>query len=107
MSQTMNPNLLLAIPLLPLLGAIIAGLFGKAVGRAGAHTVTILGVAISCALAIDVLYGLVWGGVAAYNAPVYTWLVSDGIQFQVGFLVDRLTALMMVVVTFVSLCVHI
>jgi NADH-quinone oxidoreductase subunit L len=103
----MNPNLLLAIPLLPLLGAIVAGLFGKAVGRAGAHTVTIAAVAVSCALSIWVWKDLVWGGAAVYNAPVYTWLVSDGIHFQVGFLIDRLSALMMVVVTFVSLCVHV
>ncbi len=103
----MNPNLLLAIPVLPLLGAIIAGLFGKVVGRAGAHWVTIIGVAISCALSISVWKDLVWGGVPSFNAPVYNWLVSDGIHFQVGFLIDRLSALMMVVVTFVSLCVHV
>src|SRR5580692_7735568 len=103
----MNSNLLLAIPLLPLLGTIIAGLFGKVVGRAGAHTVAIVGVAISCALSISVWKDLVWGGAATYNGPVYTWLVSDGIHFQVGFLIDRLSALMMVVVTFVSLCVHV
>ena len=103
----MNPNLLLAIPVLPLLGAIIAGLFGKVVGRTGAHTVTIAGVAISCVLSISVWKDLVWGGAAIYNAPVYSWLVSDGIHFQVGFLIDRLSALMMVVVTFVSLCVHV
>jgi NADH-quinone oxidoreductase subunit L len=103
----MNPNLLLAIPLLPLLGAIVAGLFGKVVGRAGAHTVTIAAVAVSCALSIWVWKDLVWGGAAVYDAPVYTWLVSDGIHFQVGFLIDRLSALMMVVVTFVSLCVHV
>jgi NADH-quinone oxidoreductase subunit L len=103
----MNPNLLLAIPLLPLLGAIIAGLFGKLIGRAGAHWVTIIGVAICCALSISVWKDLVWGGAATYNAAVYTWLVSDGIHFQVGFLIDRLSALMMVVVSFVSLCVHI
>jgi NADH-quinone oxidoreductase subunit L len=103
----MNPNLLLAIPVLPLLGAIIAGLCGKVVGRAGAHWITIIGVAISCALSIAVWRDLVWGGVANYNAPVYSWLVSDGIHFQVGFLIDRLSALMMVVVTFVSLCVHV
>ncbi len=103
----MNPNLLLAIPVLPLLGAIIAGLFGKVIGRAGAHWITIIGVAISCALSISVWKDLVWGGVATYNAPVYSWLVSDGIHFEVGFLIDRLSALMMVVVTFVSLCVHI
>jgi len=103
----MNPNLLLAIPLLPLLGAIVAGLFGKVVGRAGAHTVTIAAVAVSCGLSLLVWKDLVWGGAAVYNGPVYTWLVSDGIHFQVGFLIDRLSALMMVVVTFVSLCVHV
>jgi NADH-quinone oxidoreductase subunit L len=103
----MNPNLLLAIPMLPLLGAIIAGLFGRLIGRAGAHWVTIIGVAISCALSISVWKDLVWGGAAPYNGAVYDWLVSDGIHFQVGFLIDRLSALMMVVVTFVSLCVHI
>jgi NADH-quinone oxidoreductase subunit L len=103
----MNPNLLLAIPVLPLLGAIIAGVFGKLIGRAGAHWVTIIAVAISCALSIAVWKDLVWGGVASYNGAVYDWLVSDGIHFQVGFLIDRLSALMMVVVTFVSLCVHI
>jgi NADH-quinone oxidoreductase subunit L len=103
----MNPNLLLAIPLLPLLGAIIAGLLGKVVGRAGAHWATIIGVATSCALSISVWKDLVWGGAATFNAPVYTWLISDGIHFQVGFLIDRLSALMMVVVTFVSLCVHV
>jgi NADH-quinone oxidoreductase subunit L len=103
----MNPNLLLAIPMLPLLAAVIAGLFGKLVGRSGAHVVTITGVAISCVLSFIVWRDLVWGGAAVFNAPVYTWLVSDGMHFQVGFLIDRLSALMMVVVTFVSLCVHI
>src|SRR5665213_169466 len=103
----MNPNLLLAIPVLPLLGAVVAGLFGKVVGRAGAHTVTIAAVAVSCGLSLLVWKDLVWGGAAVYNGPVYTWLVSDGIHFQVGFLIDRLSALMMVVVTFVSLCVHV
>jgi len=103
----MNPNLLLAIPVLPLLGCIIAGLLGKVVGRAGAHWVTIIGVGVSCLLSLSVWRDLVWGGAATFNGPVYTWLVSDGVPFQVGFLIDRLSALMMVVVTFVSLCVHI
>jgi len=103
----MNPNLLLAIPLLPLLGTIVAGLLGKVVGRAGACAVTIVAVAISCLLSILVWKDLVWGGAAVYNGSVYTWLISDGIHFQVGFLIDRLSALMMVVVTFVSLCVHV
>jgi NADH-quinone oxidoreductase subunit L len=64
-------------------------------------------VAISCVLSLIIWRELVWGGAAVFNAPVYTWLVSDGIHFQVGFLIDRLSALMMVVVTFVSLCVHV
>src|SRR6476620_3661806 len=103
----MNPTLLLVIPLLPLLAAIIAGLFGKAIGRAGSHSITIAGVAVSTVLSMYVLKQIYFDGVPTYNAPVYTWLVSDGITFQVGFLIDRLTALMMTVVTFVSLCVHV
>jgi NADH-quinone oxidoreductase subunit L len=103
----MNPNLLLAIPLLPLFAAIVAGLFGRRIGRAGAHTVTILGVAASCALSLYVLKQIYWDGVPAFDGSVYSWLVSDEVRIQVGFLVDRLSALMMVVVTFVSLCVHV
>jgi NADH-quinone oxidoreductase subunit L len=103
----MNPNLLLAIPLLPLAAAIVAGLGGRLIGRAGAHTLTCLAVAASCVLSLLVLKQLCWDGVPAYDAPVYTWLVSDSMHMQVGFLVDRLTALMITVVTFVSLCVHV
>ena len=103
----MNPSLLVWIAVLPLIGAIAAGLFGRVIGRAGAHTVTILGVAISCALSIHVLHQLYWEGVPVFDGPVYTWLISDGVRMDVGFLIDRLTALMMVVVTFVSLCVHV
>src|SRR2546426_1763493 len=103
----MNPTVLIAIPLLPLLAAIIAGLGARVIGRAGAHTVTIAGVAVSCALSLYVLKQIYWGGVATYNAPVYSWLVSDGVHMDVGFLIDRLSALMMAVVTFVSLCVHV
>ena len=101
----MNPTLLVLIPLLPLIAAFLAGVFGRIIGRVGAHTVTIAGVAISCILSIYVLKQIVWDGVPTYNAPVYTWLISDGMRMDVGFLIDRLTALMMVVVTFVSLCV--
>jgi NADH-quinone oxidoreductase subunit L len=97
---------LLAIVLAPLAAAIVAGLFGRVVGRAGAHTVTILGVAISFALSAKVFWDLL-GGAPAFDGPVYTWLVSDGLRMEVGFLVDRLSALMMVVVTFVSLMVHV
>src|SRR6266850_3768330 len=103
----MNPTVLIAIALLPLLAAIIAGLCGRVIGRAGAHTVTIAGVAVSCALSLHVLKQIYWGGVPSYNAAVYSWLVSDGVHMEVGFLIDRLSALMMAVVTFVSLCVHV
>ena len=97
---------LLAIVLAPLAAAIVAGLFGRVVGRAGAHTVTILGVAISFGLSAKVFWELL-GGAPAFDGPVYTWLVSDGLRMEIGFLIDRLSALMMVVVTFVSLMVHV
>ena len=103
----MMQNVYLAIPLAPLIAAIFAGLFGRLIGRAGAHSITILGVGVSFALSAWVLKGQVMDGVATYNAPVYTWLVTDGVRMQVGFLIDHLTALMMTVVTFVSLMVHI
>ncbi|TJZ75632.1 NADH-quinone oxidoreductase subunit L [Chitiniphilus eburneus] len=95
----------LLIPLAPLFGAIIAGLFGWAIGRRAAHCVTIGGVAVSFALSAYVLNHLVSGG-ESYNGTVYTWLTINGIDFNVGFLVDKLTAMMMCVVTFVSLMVH-
>lgn len=97
----------LTLVLAPLLGAVIAGFFGKKIGRAGAHWVTTLGVAISFALSVFVFNNVVVDGAAIFNDTVYTWAVSDGIQFEVGFLVDSLTAVMLVVVTFVSLMVHI
>jgi NADH-quinone oxidoreductase subunit L len=97
----------LTIVLAPLLAAIGAGLFGKKLGRAGAHWITILAVGLSCLLSILVLKHLYWGGGTAENLSIYTWAVTDGLRMEVGFLVDRLTALMMVVVTFVSLMVHI
>ncbi len=106
MTATM-PNMYLWIVLAPLIGAIVAGLFGKSIGRAGAHTVTILGVAIACVLSLLVFNYHVLEGHAAYNGSVYTWLVSEGVKFEVGFLVDNLTAMMLVVVTFVSLMVHV
>src|SRR6266705_196899 len=100
-----DPQLYLLVPLAPLAGALVAGLGGRRIGRAGAHWVTIIGVAISfaasCLIFLDVLDG------AVFNGPVYTWLVSDGIRFEIGFLIDRLSALMMVVVSFVSLMVHV
>ena len=97
----------LAIPLASLAGAIIAGFFGGCIGRKGAHTATILGVGISFVLSLIVLYQQVWGGAEPYNGTVYTWMVSEGIRFEVGFLIDRLTVMMMAVVTGVSLAVHV
>ena len=97
----------LTIVLAPLAAAIIAGLAGKQIGRAGAHWVTIIGVGISCALSFLVLKNMFWGGATPENISVYTWAATDGLHMEVGFLVDRLTALMMCVVTFVSLMVHI
>jgi len=105
MPTTLNPNLLLAIPLAPLAGSLIAGLFGKAVGRAGAHSVTILGVAIAFVLSALVLFQVQDG--ASYNATVYEWMRIGNFKLEIGFLIDSLTAMMMCVVTFVSLMVHI
>ena len=97
----------LAIVLAPLAASLVAGLAGKQIGRAGAHWVTIIGVGISCALSLLVLKNMFWGGATPENISVYTWAATDGLHMEVGFLVDRLTALMMCVVTFVSLTVHI
>jgi NADH-quinone oxidoreductase subunit L len=103
----MNSTLLLAIPLLPLLASLIAGLAGKLVGRAGAATVTIAAVAISFALSCVVLKQMLIDHIGPVDVTVYSWLITDGVHMQVGFLIDHLTALMIVVVTFVSLCVHV
>jgi NADH-quinone oxidoreductase subunit L len=97
----------LTIVLAPLLAAIVAGLFGKQIGRAGAHWITILSVGLSFVLSAIVLKNMFWGGAGTENINVYTWAVTDGLKMEVGFLVDRLTALMMTVVTFVSFMVHI
>ena len=96
----------LTIVLAPLIGAIVAGFFGGRIGRRGAHSVSILGVSVSAALSLYVLSRFIWHGQAPFNGALYTWMVSDGIRFEVGFLVDRLTVLMMATVTFVSLMVH-
>ena len=100
-------NVYLAIVLAPLLGAIIAGLFGRKIGRAGAHWVTILGVAVSFLLSLVVLRHHVLDGAEPYNGTVYTWMVIEGIRLEAGFLVDSLTAVMITTVSFVSLMVHI
>ncbi|HEY0720836.1 MAG TPA: NADH-quinone oxidoreductase subunit L [Gammaproteobacteria bacterium] len=100
-------NILLAIALAPLVGSLLAGLFGGSIGRRGAHSVTILGVTIAFVLSLLVFKRLVLDGGESINQSVYTWLVAEGVRFEVGFLIDHLTAMMMVVVTFVSLMVHI
>jgi NADH-quinone oxidoreductase subunit L len=99
--------ILLTIVLAPLLASTVAGLFGRQVGRAGAHSVTILGVAISFALSLYVLKGFVLDGAEIFNESVYRWAAVGGMNLEIGFLVDQLTALMMAVVTFVSLAVHV
>jgi len=100
-------TILILIPLLPLAAAAIAGLLRNQIGRAGSHWVTILGVAVSFALSAYVLYLQMYEGLGTQNISVYTWMVADGIKFEIGFLIDHLTALMMVVVSFVSFMVHI
>ncbi len=97
----------LTIVLAPLAAAVVVGLFGRQIGRAGAHWMTILAVGLSFVLSALVLKHLYFDGGQAENYTVYTWAVSDGLRMEVGFLIDRLTALMMVVVTFVSFMVHI
>ena len=96
----------LLIIVAPLFGAMIAGLFGWAIGRAAAHWVTILGVAVACVGSVYVLYCQAQGA-PTYNGTLYTWLSFAGIDLNIGVLIDSLTAMMMVVVTFVSLMVHI
>jgi NADH-quinone oxidoreductase subunit L len=98
-------TLYLLVPLAPLAGALLAGLFGKLIGRTGAHVVTILGVAVSL-VASMLIYQDVQAG-HHFNGALYTWLESGGLKLQVGFLIDPLTVMMMLVVNFVSLMVHI
>ena len=100
-------DIYLTIVLAPLLAAIVAGLFGRQIGRAGAHWLTIMAVALSCGLSIYVLKGIVVDGDPVFNGTVYTWADIDGLHMEVGFLIDRLAALMMAVVSFISLMVHI
>jgi len=99
--------ILTLILLSPLFGAVAAGLFGKQIGRKNAHAITILGVGVSMVLSAYVFFLFVIQGHDTFNDSLYTWLVSDGIKFEIGFLIDSLSATMMLVVTFVSLMVHI
>ena len=98
---------LLIIALAPLAAATIAGLFGRKIGRIGAHSITIGAVALSCFLSIRVLLQMINGDAPGFNENIYTWMVTGDVSLHVGFMVDSLTAIMMTVVTFVSLMVHI
>ena len=100
-------HIYLAIVLAPLVGAIIAGLSGRLIGRSGAHWVTIIGVGISTVLSLVAYKHLMFDGGAVYNAEIYTWLTLGELKFTVGFLVDQLSVTMMVVVSFVSWMIHI
>ena len=111
MSQTLSAPTLLAVPLLPLAGAVLAGVFGTVfggnwLGRRMSHTLTILGVLLAFVLSAMTLKTVAMDG-ARFNETLYTWMVVGGLKMEVGFLVDSLTAMMMCVVTFVSLMVHI
>ncbi len=111
MSQTLNASTLLAVPMAPLVGAVLAGILGTKfggnwIGRRLSHTITILGVLISFILSAMVLKSVALEG-ARFNETLYTWMVVGGLKMEIGFLVDGLSAMMMCVVTFVSLMVHI
>ena len=111
MASTLSASTLLAVPMAPLLGAMGAGLLGtqfagNVFGRRVCHSLTILGVLISFVLSAITLYSVAMEG-ARFNETIYTWMVVGGLKMEVGFLVDGLTAMMMCVVTFVSLMVHI
>jgi NADH-quinone oxidoreductase subunit L len=111
MSQTLSACTLLAVPMAPLAGAVLAGVFGtqfggNQFGRKTSHCLTILGVLIAFVLSALTLKSVVTDG-ARFNETLYTWMVVGGIKMEIGFLVDGLTAMMMCVVTFVSLMVHI
>ena len=110
MSQTLQASTLLAVPMAPLAGAVLAGVFGTQLGgnwlgRKLSHTFTILGVFIAFVLSALTLQSVVVDG-ARFNETLYTWMVVGGLKMEIGFLVDGLTAMMMCVVTFVSLMVH-
>src|SRR5882672_11449578 len=98
-------KLYLLIPLAPLAGAIIAGLFGRQIGRAGAHWVTILGVLASTLASFVVFVDVIGGN--TFNGDVYTWSTVGDVKLVLGFLIDPLTATMILVVSFVSLMVHV
>jgi len=111
MSQTLSASTLLAVPMAPLVGAILAGVLGTQfggnwIGRRMSHSLTILGVLVAFILSAMTLNSVIVDG-AYFNETLYTWMQVGSLKMEVGFLVDSLTAMMMCVVTFVSLMVHI
>jgi len=111
MSQTLQTSNLLAVPLAPLVGSVLAGVFGTHfggnwLGRRITHSLTILGVLVAFILSAQTLWSVGVDG-ARFNETLYTWMVVGGLKMEIGFLIDGLTAMMMCVVTFVSLMVHI
>ena len=111
MSQTLSSSVLLAVPLAPLVGSVLAGVFGtkfggNRIGRTLSHSLTILGVLVAFMLSALTLKSVAMDG-ARFNETLYTWMVVGGLKMEIGFLVDGLTAMMMCVVTFVSLMVHV
>ena len=111
MSQTLQTSQLLAVPLAPLVGSLLAGIFGTHfggnwLGRRITHSLTILGVLVAFILSAQTLWSVAVDS-ARFNETLYTWMVVGGLKMEIGFLIDGLTAMMMCVVTFVSLMVHI
>ncbi len=111
MSQTLSASTLLVVPLAPLAGALLAGILGTNfggnwIGRRLSHTLTILGVLVAFIISVMTLQSVVIDG-ARFNQTLYTWMTLGDLKMEIGFLVDGLTAMMMCVVTFVSLMVHI
>ena len=111
MSQTLSASTLLAVPMAPLVGAVLAGILGTKfggnwIGRRMSHSLTILGVFVAFVISAMTLKSVALDG-ARFNETLYTWMVVGGLKMEIGFLVDGLTAMMMCVVTFVSLMVHI
>ena len=110
MTTSLSASTLLAVPLAPLVGSLVAGILGttfggNVIGRKASHSATILGVFIAMVLSMMTLWDVAVHG-ARFNATIYEWMVIGKLKMEIGFLVDGLTAMMMVVVTFVSLMVH-
>ena len=111
MSTTLSASTLLAVPLAPLVGAALAGILGttfggNVIGRRASHTLTILGVFVAFILSAMTLKSVALDG-ARFNETIYEWMVVGSLKMEIGFMVDGLTAMMMVVVTFVALLVHV